>query len=146
VGGVQGGFSVTTGDTVPEPFSFEDVAGVRLSSVITSAPVTITGITARASISIVDGEYSVGCNGNWTSENGGLIADGQSLCVRHVSSVRRGTDINTVVTVGGVSDTFTSTTTTDKPLPGASGFDWLSLLLLSPVLLSRRFRGRLAAG
>jgi uncharacterized delta-60 repeat protein len=142
VGGFEESWLVTTlaADTQPDPFSFEDVAGVRLSSVITSRPVTITGITAPASISIVDGEYSVGCNGNWTSENGGLISDGQKLCVRHVSSVRRGTDINTVVTVGGVSDTFTSTTTTDKPLPGTSGFDWLSLLLLSPALLSRRFR------
>lgn len=140
VGGVQGSFAVTTGDTTPELFNFVDQADVPLSATTTSAPVTITGITARASISIQAGEYSVGCDGSWTSAAGGLIANGESLCVRHVSSVRRGTDINTVVTVGGVSDTFTSTTTTDKPLPGASAFDWLSLLLLSPVLLGRRFR------
>src|SRR6185295_18211537 len=47
--------------------------------------------------------------GNFTTDPG-TISDGQTVCVRHSASSANSTTVNTTLTVGGVSDTFTTTT------------------------------------
>jgi serine protease len=102
------------GDGVPDAFSFIDQSDVAVSTPITSNPVTISGIDVTASIRVGGGEYSIGCTGTFTSAPG-TVSDGQTVCVRHTSAATGLTATNTVLTVGGVSDTFTSTTLDNSP-------------------------------
>ncbi len=110
IGGVSGTFTSTTQslDTVPNPFSFTDQTGVALASTVTSAPVTITGITGAAPVSVTGGLYSI--DGGAFTSTAGTVADGSQVRVRHTSSAAPGTAVDTVLNVGGVTDTFTSTT------------------------------------
>lgn len=101
-------------DTTPDPFSFADQTGVALGTAITSAFVTITGIDTVASISVVGGEYSI--NGGAFTSSAGTVDNGDEVRARHTASDEYLTDTDTVVTIGGVSDTFTSTTMAD-PAP-----------------------------
>jgi hypothetical protein len=111
--------SATT-DTTPDAFSFVDQTGVALSSTITSAPVTITGISAPAAISVTDGTYSIN-GGSYTSASGS-VANGDAVRVSHTSAAGFSTATNTTVTIGGVSDTFTSTTVAQDTVPNAFSF------------------------
>ena len=53
--------------------------------------------------------------------------------MRQIAASSLATLTDTVLTVGGVSDTFTSTTVVDKPLPGSSAMDAWALLVLAPL-------------
>lgn len=139
---VSGTFTATTGLTVPVTFSFPPLLNVRLDTVSYASPATITGITAPSRVEISsNGQFQIGCTGDYTS-GPGLVRPGQLICVRQVPVNSFSTRTDTVLTVGGVSATF-STTTTDKALPGSSSLDPLSLLVLGPLLWGRRRqRGR----
>lgn len=132
-GGGGGGAGGTPGpDTTPAPFSFVDQTGVATNSVITSAPVTITGIDAAAPVTVSGGTYSVGCTETYVASSG-TITNGQTVCVRHTSAATAGTRTDTTLTVGGVSDVFTSTTAevgaaTVSLLPFLTGSGALRLL------------------
>ncbi|MBL8200056.1 MAG: hypothetical protein JNK40_03710 [Chromatiales bacterium] len=134
-------FTVTTGETVPDPFTFTDQVGVPTLTTIYADPVTITGIDAPSRVTISsNGQYQINCTGSFTAL-AGLVENGDTICVRHVSAASLSTQTNTVLTVGGVTDTFTTTTTADsKPLPGSSSMDAWSLLLLAPLAGYRRRR------
>jgi hypothetical protein len=112
VGGVSDSFNTVSAapDTTPDPFSFADVTGAQLSTSTASAPITVAGITGPASISIAgaDGQYRIN-GGAWTSSSG-TVANGDQVEVRLTSAGQYVTAINTVLTIGGVSDTFTVTT------------------------------------
>ena len=112
IGGVSDTFTSTTGmqDTTPDPFSFSDQTNVAMSVAVTSNAVTISGINAPSPITVSGGTYSVGCGATFTASSGTINA-GQTVCVRHTSSANANTPANTTLTIGGVSDTFTSTTT-----------------------------------
>lgn len=92
----------------PAAFAFVDQTDAPPGRTLTSNAVTVTGIPTLA-ISVTGGSYSVGCTGIFTSAPG-TIADGQSVCVRHVSSFSPGTATDTTLSIGTTSDTFTSTT------------------------------------
>jgi len=98
-------------DTEPEFFAFADRPGVPPSSLVTSAPVVVSGFDGQLLVTIPNaiGEYSIGCSGNFVA-GGGLIEDGQSLCVRHLSAATTATAQSTQVKIGKVSSQFTSTT------------------------------------
>lgn len=101
--------SVTVGDTTPDQFTFVDQFGVPTATLVTSASVTITGINAPTSISVDGGEYEINGDGNWTTE-AGTVNNNDTVRVRHVSSEEPATDTSTMLTVGTINDTFTSTT------------------------------------
>jgi hypothetical protein len=105
----------TAPDTTPDQFTFTDQSGVATSSTITSASVTITGITAAAAISVTSGTYDINASGSFTSSPG-TVNSGDTVRARHTSSASYLTAINTVVTIGGVVDTFTSITQGDPAL------------------------------
>jgi len=119
VGGVSDGFTSTTmaalpPDTTPDPFVFADQTGVAASVPVTSAPVTIIGLTGAAAVTVTGGQYSVGCSGVFVA-TAGSVNDGQTVCVRHTSAAAASTLTSTTLTVGGVSDVFTSTTAAAPP-------------------------------
>jgi hypothetical protein len=99
-------------DTTPNQFSFTDQSGVALSSTITSAPVTITGIDAAAAITVSGGTYDINESGTFVSTEGTVVS-GDTVRAQHTSSASYLTATNTAVTIGGVADTFTSTTVID---------------------------------
>jgi len=102
--------------------------------------VTISGISDSATISVTGGDYSIGCGGAFTAQPG-TIAKGQTVCVRHTSSAVAGIVTRTTLTVGSVSDTFSSVTPTPDPAAfdaGALGLLDLLAGLLAAGALSRR--------
>ncbi|MGQ0621550.1 MAG: choice-of-anchor Q domain-containing protein [Panacagrimonas sp.] len=103
-------------DTTPETFTFTDVTGAALSTVQTSNAVTITGINTAAAISVTGGTYSIGCTATFTSL-ASTINNNQTVCVRHTASASSNTAVDTTLTVGSVSDTYTSTTATASTQP-----------------------------
>src|SRR6185369_7683494 len=106
-------------DTTPDAFTFTDQTGVALSSTITSAPITVTGIDAAAAISVTGGTYSIN-SGSFTSSPG-TVVNGDQIRAQHTSSASYSTATNTAVTIGGVSDTFTSTTLAASTVPNVVG-------------------------
>jgi hypothetical protein len=95
-------------DTTPDPFAFTDVTGVALNTTQTSNTITVTGINAAANVSISGGTYSK--NGGSYTSSAGTCVNGDTFRVQHTSSNSYSTAVNTTLTIGGVSDTFTSTT------------------------------------
>lgn len=100
-------------DTKPDVFTFADQTGVALATVITSAPITVTGINAASAISVSGGKYSR--NGGTFTTARGTVYNGDSIRVQHTSSASHNTTTHTVLTIGGVSDTFSSTTLGNAP-------------------------------
>ena len=112
-------------DTTPDQFTFADQSGVALSSTITSAPITVADIDAAAAITITGGTYDINGSGTFVSTEG-TVNNGDTVRARHTSSASYLTATNTAVTIGGVSDTFTSTTTPDPSSSDPRGFGWLA--------------------
>ena len=109
-------FDVTSGaDTVPDAFTFVDLANVSPGTTQVSNAVAVTGISAPAPIALSGGGassmYSID-GGAWISVPA-TVANGQSVRVRHVSSAAPGGSASTTLTIGGVSDTFTTVTIVD---------------------------------
>lgn len=111
-GGKAATFSVTTAaqatDTTPDAFAFTDVSSAALSTVTESNTITVAGINAAAPISVTGGEYAKN-GGAWTTASGTVVL-GDTLKVRATSSGSASTTVNVVLTIGGVSDTFSVTT------------------------------------
>ena len=123
-------------DTTPDAFSFTDQSNVALSSTITSNAITVSGINAPASISVSGGTYSI--NGGAYTSASGTVTNGQTVTVRHTSSSANSTATNTTLTIGGVSDTFTSTTAAAAPdtTPNAFAFTDQTNVALSATITS----------
>ena len=141
VGGVTGTFSSTTAvDTTPDAFSFAAQTNVPVSTVRTSGRATITGIDGPSPISVVNGSYSIGCNGaNFTSA-AGTISNNQAVCLRHTSSSSPGTTVTTTLKIGSVSGTFSSTTASppSDTTPAAFSFASQAGVPVSTVRTSAR--------
>lgn len=95
-------------DTQPDQFTFVDQTNVDTASTITSAAVTLSGLRSFSPISVSGGTYNI--NGGAFTSSPGLVENGDQIQARNTSASTLNTAVNTVVTVGGVSDTFTSTT------------------------------------
>jgi len=131
-------------DTTPDQFTFTDQSGVALASTVTSAPVTITGITDPSPISVTGGEYDINGSGVFTSAAGD-VNNNDTVRARHTSSASYSTGTNTVVTVGSVSDTFTSITITD-PAATAKAAGYAESVTASDSTVFEATRGLYVAG
>lgn len=118
------------GDTTPDQFTFTDQSGVALSSTITSAPITVTGIDAAADITVSGAASSLYIiNGGTPTADPGTVVNGDEVEARHDSSASYLTATNTVITIGGVSDTFTSQTGPDPSVSEPRGLGRISIRL-----------------
>jgi hypothetical protein len=107
-------------DSTPNAFSFTDQAGAPLASLVESNEITISGIDTAAAISITNGTFSV--EGAAYTNEAGFVTNGSRIRVRGLSSAANNTAVNVVLTVGGVSDTFTITTVAaQSPITSAAG-------------------------
>lgn len=134
IGGVSDTFSIATiGDTIPTAFSFTDVTNVALSTLTESNEITVAGlgIGVSATISVTGGEYSI--NGGAYTAIAGTVSNGQTVKVKHTSSASNATATNTTLTIGGLSDTFRTTTLIPniyEPLSGATNvgpYTWVKM-------------------
>jgi hypothetical protein len=110
-GGGGGGKKQPPADTTPNAISLAASTNVEPNTLVTSAPVTISGINTASPVSIVGGEYSI--SGGAFTANPGSITNGQTLTVRITASDKTNTPKEAVVTVGGVSAKFAVTTAAD---------------------------------
>jgi hypothetical protein len=108
-------FDVLSNDTHPTAFTFTDQTNVPTSDLRTSNTITVAGINTAANISITGGEYQIG-SGGWTSSSG-TVNNGETVTVRHTSSASYSSTVNTVLTIGGVADTFSSSTQAEPVAP-----------------------------
>lgn len=107
-------------DAVPDAFTFVDVTGVATATEQTSDAITVAGTNQPAAISATGGEYSV--NGGGFTSAAGTVDSGDTVRARHTSAGTHDTTTDTTVTIGGVSDTFTSTTAAATAPAGATRY------------------------
>jgi hypothetical protein len=107
-------------DTTPNAFSFADQPGAALSVVVTSNEIVVSGINSNASVSIVGGEYSID-GGSFTTA-AGSVSNNQRIQVRVTASGQFSTSASAVLTVGGVSASFTAITADADTTPDAFQF------------------------
>lgn len=102
-GGSNGGGS--GGDTMPDAFTFATKTLAEPDTLVESDPVTISGISGAAAVSIVGGEYSI--NGDAYRSSSGTISNGQQIRVRVRSSDKSLGKASVTVNIGGLSRKFT---------------------------------------
>ena len=115
IGGVADTFSSTTVsnsiDTQPDAFRFVDQQNVALSKTIRSNTITVTGINSAAPISVKGGKYNI--NGGAFTNVSGTVKLGDKVILQHTTPATYNTTLNTTLTIGGIADTFSSTTLAD---------------------------------
>jgi VWFA-related protein len=132
---VSNQFTRRTCDTEPDPFDFAAQTGVEPNETVTSNEETITGLTdgEPAHISVIQGAYSIGCDGTFTTDPS-EITNGDTVCVEQEASGSFSTSKTTTLTIGGIAGTFTTTTRADNSGGGGGGgggaLGLLELLLL----------------
>lgn len=113
VGAVASAFTVTTGAQPVLQGSFAPVTGAIAGSIQTSNAITVTGTTLSAPITISNGdEYSI--NGGPFTSTPGTIQPGDRVTVQTVAPSTYNTTASAIVTIGGVTSTFTVTTATQQ--------------------------------
>jgi Domain of unknown function DUF11/Outer membrane protein beta-barrel domain/Bacterial lectin len=94
---------------VPNAFNFVPLNNVDPSTAQVSNAITVTGTNVPTTISISSGaEYSI--NGGAFTSTPGVVSPGAQVIVRATSSSSYETSVSVVLTIGGVSATFTVTT------------------------------------
>lgn len=99
-------------DWVPDSFNFTSVSNAALSTVLSSNPITVSGLGAPAKISINNGEYSI--NGGTFTSATGTISDNDTVRVRLTSASTYLSNSVATLTIGGVSGTFDVQTKIDN--------------------------------
>lgn len=113
-------------DTTPDSFDFHPLFNLDPDTVVISNSIVVKGLTAPAPISIMGGSYSV--NGGGFTATSGTVGNGDEVRVRLTSSPSYSTTTSATLTIGGVSDTFSATTSSgtsevllDVTLTGTGG-------------------------
>ena len=118
-----GVLTVTVVDATPNSFFFNDQPNAPISTVVTSNTITVAGITVPVAITISSlstGEYSI--DGGAFTAAAGTVSNGQTVAVRQTTSAAFATATDAILTIGGVSDTFTATTLAADTTPNAFSF------------------------
>ena len=106
----QARLSTNGDDTTPSAFSFTDVTNVVISTVTTSAPVTLAGLTAPTTITVAGASALYSINGGTYVSTAGTVQNGNVIRARVTSSASANTAVTATVTIGGVSDVYSVTT------------------------------------
>ena len=103
--------TVAVVDTIPDAFGFTDLLAVDLSTEY-EAFVTLAGFDSG--YAIPTGGDSLKIDGGTYTDDSLMVHSGDDLYVKLTSSASCNTDTDMIITIGGVADTFTVTTTNDK--------------------------------
>jgi len=104
-----------SGSIEPTGFTFAAQTGVALSTEVTSAPVTVLGITQEAPIFSSGGTYSIN-DGPYVSTTG-QVDLGDIVRARVISSGQYETQSSVTVTIGTTSSVFSVTTLVEPDTP-----------------------------
>ncbi|HUP91919.1 MAG TPA: S8/S53 family peptidase [Solimonas sp.] len=120
IGSQSDTFSSTTGpaDTTPNAFTLADQANVAKGQLTTSQPITIRGIDTPTPISISNGTYQLNRTGPFVAGNG-TVNNNDVVWVQHMSATGANATVSTVLNIGGLTDTFSSTTGPADTTPSA---------------------------
>jgi len=146
IGGFSTEFSVTTApeNETPIELSFTAVAGVEPGTLVTSENVTINWLDSKASILIVNGEYSI--NDAAFTSTPGTINNNDSLKLRLTSSTNYGGRKEALISINsGEKTTSFVVFTKDNPSSGGGSSSlsiWISLFMTGALLL--RYRKKLS--
>jgi uncharacterized repeat protein (TIGR01451 family) len=111
--------SGTGANAVPSPFHFVPLNNVDPGTTQVSTPITVTGTDVPTTISVGAGaEYSI--NGGSYTSMPGVVAPGAQVTVRVTSSSSYAGQVAVVLTIGGVSASFTVTTRSQPQLQDVS--------------------------
>jgi hypothetical protein len=108
-------------DTTPDAFTFTDQTGAAVSTVVTSAAVTITGITTPITLNASGGTIDKNGDANFLGSQ--IVSNGDTVRARVTTSsaTSTATSCTVVASPSGVQDTFTVTTV------ASTSFDyWIS--------------------
>lgn len=89
-------------------FSFPAVCGQYPGVLVESSSIAVTNIAEPVPITAINGEYSIN-GGDYTAEPG-VVSYGQTVSFRHLAASGEETMKSTVLTIGGMSGVFTSST------------------------------------
>jgi len=107
-------------DAVPSAFAFTDVTEATTSTEYTSDNVSVASINTAVAISITGGTYSV--NGAEFTGDAGTVSSGDLVSVRGTSSGDYETTVDVILTIGGVSDTYSILTGSAPAATGGTRF------------------------
>jgi hypothetical protein len=96
-------------DTTPDAFTFTDVSGVLFGTTQTSNTITVSGLGEGVTVLAVlsgDASSELRLNGGAWQSTSASVQNGDTIAVRNTASPLT----STTLTIGGVSDTFTSST------------------------------------
>jgi len=105
----------------PDAFSFVDQTGVSTSMVIESAEITISGLLPIATTTNISTDYGDLIINNVNQGSSYTVVNGDAVKISHLSHTDHNSTRDSIVTIGSISDTF-STTTADM----AAGADNIS--------------------
>ena len=105
---------------IPTAFTFTSVTNAALNTATTSNLITLSGINTPVAISITGGQYSL--NGGVFTSAAGTVTNGQTVSVRVTSSASPSALTQAVLTIGGVTGSFSVSTGNDTT-PDAFSFN-----------------------
>lgn len=116
IGDVEGTFTSRTEphDLIPDEFDFTNKSNLEPNKAVSSNLVTVSGITTAVAITVENGSYRI--NDDAYTSTQGLINNGDTVRLHHITAADYSTEKTTSVTISGITKTFTSTTKS-KPLP-----------------------------
>ena len=128
-------------DVTPNAFGFTPLGSQEVSTKVESVPLIISGFDASTPISVKNGEYRI--NGGEFTSAPGMISPGDQVTVRQTTSGSFNTTNSSVVTVGGVSGDFSTTTRAQAESGGggAVGLEGLALFGVPLLAWARRRMG-----
>jgi len=100
-------------DNTPNVFALTARDNAFLSTEIESNSVTVAGVNTEIAVSITDGEYSIN-DAPYTADDG-TISAGQRITIKHTTANTLSTDSETTLTLGSLTETFTTTTRSAEP-------------------------------
>lgn len=124
-------------DTTPNSFTFIDQTNAVANATVTSNSITVSGINASTSINVTGGKFSI--NGGAFRTSSTTVSNGNTVRVQQTAASSSNTTTNTVLTIGGVSDTFSVTTAAGGNLdttPDAFSFTAQTNLAVSTAVTS----------
>lgn len=99
-------------DSTPDQFIFQDVINAGICKVYVSVAIKVTGINTYSPISInqngTDAQYRIN-GGSWRSSPS-YVQNGDFVTLKMTASCASGITYSCVLTIGGVSDTWSVTT------------------------------------
>ena len=136
IGSLSGSFTSKTikADTTPDVFSFADQTNLMLSTWVESSSIIVNGINAPTAIAVTKGEYRI--NGGAYTDAVGIVRNGDTVQVRHMSSSKALDSVSTTLDIGGVTGSFTSKTAKADTSPDSISFSSQASVTLSTVIES----------